>query len=309
MQNISAKVAVFGASNVDIMGFPKRPLIFGDANVGYSITSPGGVGRNIAENLKRLLFDVTLISFFGDDALSEYLINSCKKLGLPIENSLFLKEEATATFLAIMDHQNDLAVGISAMEIYEKITPLHFNTNFENLRHYDYFVLETNFKSDVMSFISSHKGNSKLVLDTVSGKKALRAQSILSEVYLLKTNLLEAKMLCNIALDKIIDPQFLVETLLLKGVENVFITMGKEGVIYGNNEIIDRQKSIPSEIINTVGAGDSFVSGMIYADALGLSIHDKAKYGMAAAAITVQYNGAVSPEMTIENLNKKLNQK
>jgi pseudouridine kinase len=83
-QEPSVKVAVFGASNVDIMGFPHQPLLYGDANVGTSVTMPGGVGRNIAENLTRLGLQVELFSFFGTDPLSDYLKNSCTALGISI---------------------------------------------------------------------------------------------------------------------------------------------------------------------------------------------------------------------------------
>jgi len=151
-----------------------------------------------------------------------------------------------------------------------------------------------------------HKGKAKLVLDTVSGKKAMRAEAVLSELYLLKTNLLEAKMLLHKSPDDNLQPASLVQQLLDKGVEHVCITLGKEGVVFGNSLHIAQLAPIPSKIVNTVGAGDSFVAGLIYADALGLNLADLARHGMAAAAITVQHHGAVSPHMHVENLNKTL---
>ena len=306
MDSTQKTIAIFGASNVDVMGFPINPLIFGDANVGTSVTAPGGVGRNIAENLTRLEMKVELVSVFGDDPLSEYLIKSCKKLGLSIKHSLRLENKATASFLAVMDHQNDLAVGISAMDIYENIPLKIFQRAFDTIPPTDYLVLETNFQTEILEFIASKKENSKLIMDTVSGKKAIRAIPILGDLYMLKTNLIEAKMICDIPIEKIVLPELLIETLLNKGVQNVFITMGKDGVIYGNKNGIEHQNPIPSSVKNTVGAGDSFVSGIIYADALGLPMAEIARYGMAAAAINVKYNGAVSPEMNVKNLTQPL---
>ena len=298
------KITVLGASNVDITGFTERKLIYGDANIGYSETSAGGVGRNIAENLHRLGFEIDLISVFGSDPLSNFLINSCKELGLEIDSSLFFENKNAGTFIAIMDKENDLAVGISAMDIYKEVTPELIKPFLLKIKQSDYLVLETNFPSKVLEMTVKKVPNTKFVLDTVSGKKALRSTNILSSLYILKTNLLEAEMLSNIKAKNKGDQEELVKFFLRKGVKKVFITLGEDGVIYGDKSGIAHHKTIPTIIKNTIGAGDSFVSGIIYADAHEKDIHQMAIYGMASASINVQYNGAVSPEMNVNNLEK-----
>ena len=45
-------VYVIGAVNMDMSGTPAGPLRPGDSNPGRVMLSPGGVGRNIAENLR-----------------------------------------------------------------------------------------------------------------------------------------------------------------------------------------------------------------------------------------------------------------
>jgi len=82
-----------------------------------------------------------------------------------------------------------------------------------------------------------------------------------------------------------------------KGVKNVFITLGKDGVIYGNRGIIEKQESIISQVKNTIGAGDAFLSGVVYGTIIGHDIHKVAQYGMACAAINVRHETAVSPYM------------
>ncbi len=297
-------ITVLGASNVDITGFTEQKLIYGDANIGHTVTTPGGVGRNIAENLYRLGFDINLISVFGDDPLSEYLIKSCQELGLNIENSIFLENASTATFLAIMDLQNDLALGISAMDVYDEISTRMIDLKLRATQQPDYLVFETNFSSDILEFVAKDNQKAKLVLDTVSGKKALRSKEILPYLHILKTNLLEAEMLSGINPTNAESREELISYFLNLGVKNVFITTGKDGVIYGNKEVITQRGPIPSTILNTIGAGDSFVSGIVYADALGMDIHKMALYGMASASLNVQFNGAVSTEMTVENIEK-----
>jgi len=300
-------ITVFGASNVDITGFTEQKLIYGDANIGYTLTSPGGVGRNIAENLHRLGFAMNLISVFGDDPLSEYLFKSCKELGIKIDDSLFLKNASTATFLAIMDAHNDLALGISAMDIYKNIQSGSLKSKIATTKPADYTVIETNFPTEILELVVQEIPHTKFVLDTVSGKKALRASAIIPQLYILKTNLLEAQMLSGIHPTDEASKEKLVRYFVDLGVKNVFITTGKEGVIYGNQTIVSQRGPILSNIINTIGAGDSFVSGIVYADALGMDIHKMALYGMASASLNVQFNGAVSTEMNVENLEAVVN--
>jgi len=299
---INKTISVLGASNVDITGFTEHKLIYGDANIGHSKTSAGGVGRNIAENLHRLGFDINLISIFGDDPLSDYLIKSCKELGLDINASLYLKNQNAGTFIAIMDCNNDLALGISAMDIYKGLDTKAIQSKINSIPQTDYLVIETNFPSEVLELVVKENPNTKFVLDTVSGKKSLRVKNILSSLYILKTNLLEAQMLSKIEGTSLESQKEMITYFLNKGVKKVFITLGKEGVIYGNKTGISHHNTIPTKIENTIGAGDSFVSGIVYADTLELDIHKLALYGMASASINVQFNGAVSTEMNIENL-------
>jgi pseudouridine kinase len=300
------KISVVGASNVDITGFTEHKLIYGDANIGHSKTSSGGVGRNIAENLQALGFKIDLVSVFGDDPLSDFLVQSCRDLKLNIDMSLFLENENAGTFIAIMDEHNDLALGISAMDIYKKVTPDLIKSKIAHLKKADYLILETNFPTDVLTMLVNEIPNTKFVLDTVSGKKSLRAKPILSDLYILKTNLLEAQMLSNIKADTPQLQEELIRFFLDKGVKKVFITLGKDGVIYGDNTAIAHHASIPADVKNTIGAGDSFVSGIVYADTLHKDIHQMALYGMASASINVQYNGAVSPEMNVTHIKKML---
>jgi pseudouridine kinase len=299
-------VTVIGASNVDITGFTKHKLVYQDANIGAMTTSPGGVGRNIAENLLHLDFEVKLVSVFGDDALSHFIVDSCRAKGLDIEASLFLEEASTATFLAIMDEHNDLALGISAMEIYDKVDVSFIEKKLELFRQSDYIVLETNMPEQVLQFVVNALPKSKFVLDTVSGKKALKSKAILSHLYILKTNLLEANMLSGLQVEDETDYPKLVYYFIEQGVKHVFITLGNKGVVFGNCKGVFHQPSIKTDIVNTIGAGDAFVSGIVYGESLGLPIEEVAKMGMLSASLTVQHDSAVTPMLNVAYLQKNI---
>ena len=291
------KISIFGAANVDITGFPDNDLIYKDANIGHMKTTAGGVGRNIAENLKHLGFEVELISIFGDDPLSDFLIKDCKTKGLNIDRSLFLKNIPASTFIAILDNHNDLAVGISAMQLYDDVNDALFIANLPEKIDTEYVVLETNLSNRILQAIVQKYPDKKFVLDTVSGKKALRAKAVLKHLYILKTNLLEAETMSGIKVRNDKDLENVVAYFLAQGVTKVFITLGKQGVIYGSKDLIERQNPVPATVINTIGAGDSFVAGIVYADFLQKNISEMAVFGMRMAELTVNCEEAVNPQV------------
>ena len=76
------RVIVVGGVNMDIGGRPNRPPILHDSNPGQVSLRPGGVGRNIAHDLRLLGLEVSLIAPLGDDAYGRDLMESCEALGL-----------------------------------------------------------------------------------------------------------------------------------------------------------------------------------------------------------------------------------
>ncbi len=290
-------ITVFGAANTDLVGFPNDKLVFNDSNKGEIKMLPGGVGRNIAENLSRLEQKVSLISVFGNDIFHDFIVNHSKIIGIDISESLTLENYNSAVFSAILNRNNDLAVAIADMEIYDHLKPTLFDREFKALEQSEYVVLETNFPASVLDFLVNRHPGKKWVLDTVSGDKARRAESILSELFILKTNLIEAEVLTGMN-SRDTDYKNMVRYFLDEGVENVFITLGKEGVIYGTKDFIRYQPPVPSRVLNTIGAGDAFLAGVLFGFVQGLDLDQTARLGLRAAGLTVQSERVVSEEMT-----------
>ncbi|MFK7751345.1 MAG: carbohydrate kinase [Sedimentitalea sp.] len=98
-------------------------------------------------------------------------------------------------------------------------------------------------------------------------------------------------------------------TLIEMGAGLVLLTSGSEGAqAWHRNGATARVGSVPVDVIDTVGAGDTFNAGVLHrADALGLldptareamtseHLHDLLSFGARAAAITVSRAGANPP--------------
>ena len=155
------KITVIGAANIDLIGFSKDKLIYRDSNIGNLETILGGVGRNIAENLVRLGLGVEFISVFADDDFSKKIIDSCNELNISIEHSLTLKERNTSLYVAIMDRFNDLALGLSAMDIYNDLPESFILDKLDIIAQNDYCILETNLPTSILELVTEKLPNTR----------------------------------------------------------------------------------------------------------------------------------------------------
>ena len=85
---MAADIVVFGGANMDILGTPGGKLLLHDSNIGQVSLRPGGVGRNIAQQIAQLGHNCTLLTAFGNDALSDALCASCARYGIDITHAL-----------------------------------------------------------------------------------------------------------------------------------------------------------------------------------------------------------------------------
>ena len=291
---------------MDLIGFSNEELIYQDSNTGHLETILGGVGRNIAENLKHLDFDVEFLTVLADDEFSKMIINSCNNLGISIAHSLIKENSKTSIFMAIMDRSNDMALGLTAMDIYNEIPDAFILDNLDVIAQSDYCVIETNLPTSTLELVTEKLPNVRFALEAVSAKKALKAKTILDKLYILKCNAMEAELLSGIKVNYEIEYEKVVAHFLELGVKKVFITLGIDGVAYGDeNEIfIDKNKIISP--VNTTGAGDAFMAGILYGETKGMELYDMVQFASACAQITIIHQDAVNPDICVQKVLETL---
>ncbi|MDP2775936.1 MAG: PfkB family carbohydrate kinase, partial [Nocardioides sp.] len=75
-------VVVVGGANVDLKARTTAAVVAGTSNPGTVATSPGGVGRNIAENLARLGTSTVLVAAVGSDQFGDGLLDVTADAGV-----------------------------------------------------------------------------------------------------------------------------------------------------------------------------------------------------------------------------------
>ena len=147
-----------------------------------------------------------------------------------------------------------------------------------------------------------HKQGSKAILDT-SGE-ALE-KGIEAQPYLIKPNLDELQSYLdnkNLNREQI---KFFVQAFVSRGIDNVVISLGDKGCIAGNSDGVFEVNPLEVEAINTVGAGDCMLAGIIYGLNQGMSFETSVKFGNTLAGImTIKPLGQYP---TLEELESYLN--
>jgi len=303
------KVVVVGAANLDIIGFSDNSLIPRDSNPGRVRFFPGGVGRNIAENLSRLNVPTSLITAVGGGFDGQYIEDSCKDSGICTSHILHMENTAVSAYLAILNPEGDMVMAISDTNSAASITPSMLRERKSLLNSAALIVADANIPGDSLQYLASTHRKKPLIVDPVSVSKAKKLKPILKSIHTLKMNRLEASALVGRQLKSTEDLRYAGIFFSEHGVKNIFITLGEDGV-YGKNSMNFKEEGIyRSDItvpVNATGAGDAFTAGIVYAVLAEFPIESAFAHASAAARIALSCESAVNPLMSRELLRKFL---
>jgi len=301
-------VSVIGGSNMDIVGYPFNNLKRKDSNPGGVQVSMGGVGRNIAENLARLGAHTKLFTVVGEDIYGEQIIKESQSYGIDMSHVKKVLEEPTGTYLAILDHENDMDVAIASMEIFKKLNTSYLEEHRHIIQKSQAIVFDTNLEEEAFRFGVQLFKDNDLFLDTVSHTKALRAKDVIGYFHTIKPNRLEAEALSGITIVREDDLRRAATYFHDQGVKNVFITLGAEGVFYSDEQeegIMKAQKIIPQ---NATGAGDAFQAALVYAALHGYGIKEQVRFSMAASILAMSAKETINKNLSVQAIEKIMNQ-
>ncbi|HFF5842169.1 TPA: fructoselysine 6-kinase [Shigella flexneri] len=83
-----------------------------------------------------------------------------------------------------------------------------------------------------------------------------------------------------------------MKAIVARGAGTVIVTLGENGSIAWDGAQFWRQAPEPVTVIDTMGAGDSFIAGFLCGWSAGMTLPQAMAQGTACAAKTIQYHGA-----------------
>ncbi len=149
---------------------------------------------------------------------------------------------------------------------------------------------------------SSHRRGIRFVLDT-SGP-ALRTGLAGGHVELVKSSLTELESVAGRRLPDHAAQELAAAEIVRSGrARLVALTLGENGAVLVSEAGVLRLPALEVIVNGTVGAGDSFLAGMVMALAVGRDPDDAFAWGIAAGAASVTAPGTANPDwMTVERL-------
>ena len=299
-------VFVIGAVNMDLSGTPAAALRTGVSNPGKVVLSPGGVGRNIAENLRLLGRKVSLVTIMGDDAYGGIIRDQCRNAGIDLQYSFTDPLGRTSTYLCLNEENGDLHAAVSDMSIYEQLTPDRLEPLLPVLNKGAMLIADANLPEKTLAWLAQ-RITIPMAADPVSCAKAERLKPLLSGLTLIKPNVPEAELLTGIAIRSDGDLGRAADALHRFGVKRVYISLGARGVWADDaREGGELVPCFPGVIVNTTGCGDAFVAAAADAFLSGLSTLEAARRALAASAVCASDPAAVNPRLSRETVDLKV---
>ncbi|AIZ45987.1 carbohydrate kinase [Deinococcus radiopugnans] len=300
----TAQVIAVGGANMDLKVQTLAPAVPGTSNPGRAAQTPGGVARNVAENLARLGVRVALLSAVGTDALGDGLLRQTAEAGVDVSPTRRAADQATGTYTAVLDRGGELLIAVAAMEIMSALTPAALLEQDELLRGAHYIVADGNLSPDTLLHLlhQTGEGGARVVFEPVSVPKAVRLLPALEAghaPWAITPNLSELSALVGTDVaDNASAIREAALTLHGRGVEVVWVRRGVRGSLLSAADDSWELPALSAEVADVTGAGDATLAAFLAALLGGETLPDAAREGHAAAALTVESDQTVVPDLT-----------
>ena len=284
-------VTVFGGATLDRVGRTAAAPVMGASNPGTVVRIPGGVGFNVASILARLGVHARLVTRVGADSDGEAVIAAARDAGIDTTALGVSPVAATAGYHAAFDNVGNLIIGVADMKICDEITPVALGQIARGGHEHDFWVIDANLPKDTLAFLAveANEAGRPLAALTVSPAKAMKLIPILDRLDYLFTNRREAAALLGLdPMEPSASVSWLAGELARRRSTRVVVTNGAEPLAAASAGDV-RAYAPPRASVKAVnGAGDSFSAGAIRGLAGGHGLNDAIRFGLAAAAMTLE---------------------
>ncbi|SCY94771.1 carbohydrate kinase family protein [Microvirga guangxiensis] len=293
----SDRVICIGGATVDRKYRANESVHLRTSNPVVSKRSFGGVARNVAENIVRLGAKASLISILGQDENGAAIRENLKAAGVDTQYVTLSSDHATAEYVAVLEPNGDLALGLADMAIFDALTPALLQQCWPEMSA-SWIFADCNLPSSTLHELvgSARRDSSMLAVDAVSMLKVARLPRDLNGVGLLFLNLDEAQALLGRSATV---PEDMAAALLKRGAARVVLTLGEAGLIAMDAFGHTRVGASPAQVVDATGAGDALIAGTLVAMMNGHSLANAAQMGTVAAALTLECPDSVRPDLSL----------
>ena len=245
----------------------------------------------------RLGLKVGFVGVCGDDVFGRFMLDELSKRDVDIEN-VIVRPGGSTGLSVILNHDSDRAIltypGLIAELKASDVTDALLH-NSRHLHVASYF-LQTNLQPDLPGlFRRAHSFGLTTSLDTNydPSEHWTGFDELISVTNVFLPNKIEALSITSSS-DVESAARLLAQTAKL-----VAVKLGADGALACQNEFISRSNSIPVQVVDTIGAGDSFDAGFLYGYLNSWPIEKSLQLACVCGALSTQAAGGTNGQPTL----------
>jgi ribokinase len=287
------EILVIGSSNTDMVVKTDELPLPGETKLGGTFfMNAGGKGANQAVAAARLGGNVTLITKLGNDIFGKQTLEGLKKENINTNHVFFDENSPSGTALIIVNAAGEncivVAPGANATLLPADIEKM------ENLRDATVILLQLEIPMETIHHAVklAALNKQKLILNPAPAQKL--NDELLKGIYLITPNESEAFVLTDIQVKDDVTASAAADFFLKRGVENVIITLGRDGAFFKNGHSKFKISAPVVEPLDTTAAGDTFNGAIAVAITENMGWEKAVQFAVQAASISVTRMGAQS---------------
>jgi len=257
-ENERPKILVVGSINMDTYLYSSKLPHNGATNFLSNLSKrPGGKGLNQAIGTAKLGHQVRLIGCVGSDSESNTMFQELKKNSVNTEGLTRSDDTETGKAYISVESSGDSMISILPGANAD-LSPTIIKSKQELFSNVRYCLVQTEIPIDAveMTCTLAKKNGVKTILKPAASKKI--SDSLLSKIDYFIPNEEELTSVCSDY--KTIEEK--AELLILKGVKNVIVTLGKRGCFLKNAEQEKYFSATNFSAVDSTGASDAFISAL-----------------------------------------------
>jgi ribokinase len=299
-----AQVVVVGSAHMDVIANAPRLPRPGESVLGSHFGMyPGGKGGNQAVAAAQQGVATAIVARVGDDAFGRQLQESLARKQVDVSQLQVDAGGATGVSPVLMGADGEYA-SIVVPGASLSLTPAHLAQAAEALRSCDVLMLqlEIGLPANAAAAFVARAAGATVVINVAPAAALSNAQDweIWRDVDIVLANRDEAQALSGVVIDDAASG--IRAATLLKvslGVTGVVVTLGAGGAVLVDDVSEDHFAGYKVEVLDTIGAGDTFAGSIGAALARGIDLREAVRLGNAAAALAVGRRGAYDAAPTL----------
>lgn len=285
------KILVIGSSNTDLIATMDHFPNAGETLEGISFQlAMGGKGANQAIAALRTGGNVTFVTSLGNDTNGNNALKYYKEQGLDVSFSSLMDNETTGTAMIWVDKngENSIVIIPGANKL---LSPDYVIARQEIIEKADIIVLQMEIPYETVKAICkiAFQKEKKVILNVAPAYSI--EEEILKSIYILVVNESEAEVLTDEKIEDI-GEEAIVNKLLMKGVQNVILTLGNKGCLFNNGNESLKVPAFRVDAVDTTAAGDTFCGALATGISKNRNMKNVLEFASAAAALCVTRLGA-----------------